>query len=68
MFQKAYDTALYNKCDINVRAAGLFEEGDIHKIVSHLIFPNNAVLQMQWVFIHCVLCNKNNCSFYKNIA
>ena len=26
MFQNTYNIALYNKCDINVRAGGLFEE------------------------------------------
>ena len=26
MFQNAYNIALYNKCDINVRPGGLFEE------------------------------------------
>ena len=26
MFQNAYNIALCNKCDINVRAGGLFEE------------------------------------------
>jgi len=47
MFQNAYNIALFNKCDINVRAGGLFEEGIIQKIVSHLIIlVSNAVLQM----------------------
>jgi hypothetical protein len=47
----------------NVRAGGLFEEGIIQKIVSHLIIlVNNAVLQMQWIYIQCILYNKNNCS------
>ena len=59
MFQNAYNIALYNKSDINVRAGGLFEEEIIQKIVSHLIIPvNNTILQMQWIFIQCILCNK----------
>ena len=37
MFQNAYNIALCNMCDINVRAGGLFEEGSIQKILSHLI-------------------------------
>ena len=49
MFQNAYNVALCNKCDINVRAGGLFEEESVQKILSHLIIlVNNAVLQMQW--------------------
>jgi len=63
MFQAAYNIVLCNKCDINVAAGGLFEEGIIQKVVSHLIIPvNNTVLQMQWTFIQCILCNKNSCS------
>ena len=47
MFQNAYNIALYNKCDINVRPGDLFEEGIIEKIVSHgIILVNNTVLQM----------------------
>ena len=47
----------------NVRAGGLFEEGIIQKIVSHLIIlVNNAVLQMQWIYIQCILYNRNNSS------
>jgi len=47
----------------NVRAGGLFEEGIIQKIVSHLIIlVNNAVLQMQCIYIQCILYNKNNSS------
>jgi len=50
MFQNAYNIALCNKSDINVRAGGLFEEGIIQKIVSHLIIlVNNTVPQMQWI-------------------
>jgi len=37
MFQTAYNIALCKKCNINVRAGGLFEEGIIQKIVGHLI-------------------------------
>jgi hypothetical protein len=56
MFQNAYNIALSNKCDINVRAGGLFEEGILQKIVSHqIILVNNTVLQMQWIFIQCIL-------------
>jgi hypothetical protein len=52
MFHNAYNIALYNKCDINVRAGGLFEEKKKKKIVSHLIIlVNNTVFQMQWIFI-----------------
>jgi len=52
MFQNTYNIALCNKCDINVRAGGLFEEESIQKILSHLInLVNNAVLQMLWIFI-----------------
>jgi len=32
-FLTAYNIALYNKCNINVRAGGLFEKGIIQKIV-----------------------------------
>jgi len=67
MFQKAYNIALCNKCDINVRAGGLFEEESMQKILSHLIIlVNNTVLQMQWIFIQCLFCNENNCSFCQN--
>jgi len=69
MFQNTYNIALCNKCDINVRAGGLFEEESIQKILSHLvILVNNTVLQMQWIFIQCLLCN-NNCSIriYPNV-
>jgi hypothetical protein len=56
MFQNAYNIAIYNKCDINVKACGLFEEGIIQKILSKLkILVNNAVFQMQWIFIQCTL-------------
>ena len=65
IFEPPCNIALCNKCDINVRAGGLFEEESIQKILSHLIIlVNNAVLQMQWIFIQCLLCNKTNCSFY----
>ena len=69
MSQNARNVALKNKCDINVRAGVLFEEEIIQKIVSHLIIlVNNTVLQMPWIFIHCILCYKNNCPFYHNIS
>jgi len=56
-------------CDINVRPGDLFEEGIIEKIVSHrIILVNNTVLQMQWVFIQCIFCNKSNCFFCQNIS
>jgi len=52
VFQHAYNIALYNKCDVNVRVGGLFEGGIIQKIVSNLtILVNNALLQIQWVII-----------------
>jgi len=52
MFQHPYNTALYNKCYVNVRAGGLFEGGIVQKIVSRLIIlVNNAVLQIQWIII-----------------
>jgi len=69
MFQNTYNITLCNKCDINVRAGGLFEEESIQKILSHvIILVNNTVLKMQWIFIQCLLCNKNNFSFCHNIS
>jgi cytochrome c-type biogenesis protein CcmE len=60
MFQHAYNIALYNKCDMTVRAGGLVEEGIIQKTISHLILLlNNAVLQIQWIIIQCIPFNKS---------
>ena len=33
MFQNAYNIALYNKCDVTVRAGGWFEEGIVQKLL-----------------------------------
>jgi hypothetical protein len=68
MFQKAYNIALCNKCGINERAGGLFEEGIIQTIISNLIIlVNNTFLKMQYIFIQCVHCSKISCSFYQNV-
>jgi hypothetical protein len=37
MFQNAFHIALYNKCDINVKTDGLYEEKILQKIASHLV-------------------------------
>ena len=37
MLQNVFHLALLNKCDINIKADGLFEEEIIQKTVSHLI-------------------------------
>ena len=58
MLQNAFHIALYDKCDINVKAGVLFEEEIIQEIVS----------QLQWIFISCIHCYKNNCSFSQNIS
>ena len=53
MFHNTYNILLCNKCDINARAGGLFEEESIQKILSHLIIlVHNTVLQMQWILFN----------------